>query len=131
MVNNNLNRTQLAEKFGVSKGYISQILNGDADHRISKLVEISLGIGLVPKLEFENLDEFINKDKGDNPMSDYLNEIKSIQFYSEQNQQSNTPIYISLLRSKGKTKSFRCCNSNIDKGISRYRYNECELQEFA
>ena len=38
---NKLNRTQLAEKLGVTKGYISQVLNGDFDHRISKFVEAS------------------------------------------------------------------------------------------
>ena len=35
MKKNGLNRVQFAEKLGVSKGYISQILNGDADHRLS------------------------------------------------------------------------------------------------
>ena len=44
MEKNNLNRTQLAEKLGVSKGYISQILNGNADHRISKLIELSYSL---------------------------------------------------------------------------------------
>lgn len=57
MKKNNLKRVDLAEKFGVSKGYISQILNGDADHRLSKLVEISLGIGLAPFITFKKLDE--------------------------------------------------------------------------
>lgn len=57
MKKNNLKRTDLAEKFGVSKGYISQILNGDADHRLSKLVEMSLGIGLAPVISFKNLQE--------------------------------------------------------------------------
>ena len=62
MEKNNLNRTQLAEKLGVSKGYISQILNGNADHRISKLIELSLAIGMVPRLSFEDLTSVINKD---------------------------------------------------------------------
>jgi predicted XRE-type DNA-binding protein len=36
---NGLNRVQFAGKLGVSKGYISQILNGNADHRlVHKLV---------------------------------------------------------------------------------------------
>lgn len=57
MQKNNLKRKELAEIFGVSKGYISQILNGDADHRLSKLVEIALGIGLAPVISFKNLHE--------------------------------------------------------------------------
>jgi transcriptional regulator with XRE-family HTH domain len=52
-----LNRTQLAERLGVSKGYVSQIMNGDSDHRLSKLVELSLAIGLVPRLSFEQLEK--------------------------------------------------------------------------
>lgn len=54
--NNNLTRTQFAEKLGVSKGYISQILNGDFDHRISKLVEIALAIGYFPSFSMEKQD---------------------------------------------------------------------------
>ena len=50
---NHLTRTELAKRLGVSKGYISQILNGDYDHRISKLVELSLAIGYTPHLVFE------------------------------------------------------------------------------
>lgn len=63
MKKNNVNRTSLAEKFGVSKGYISQILNGDADHRLSKLVEISLGIGMAPIITFENLSDLSKIEK--------------------------------------------------------------------
>jgi transcriptional regulator with XRE-family HTH domain len=50
---NHITRTELAKRLGVSKGYISQILNGDYDHRISKLVELSLAIGYIPHLVFE------------------------------------------------------------------------------
>ncbi|NCC99737.1 MAG: XRE family transcriptional regulator [Bacteroidia bacterium] len=60
---NKLNRTQFAEKIGFSKGYISQILNGEADHRMSKIIELSLAIGLVPNVSFEKIDEVIYRDK--------------------------------------------------------------------
>jgi len=63
MEENNLNQTQLADKLGVTKGYISQILNGDFDHRISKLVEISIAIGKAPIVKFEGLDEIVGADK--------------------------------------------------------------------
>lgn len=59
----NLNRTQLAEMLGVSKGYITQVLNGDYDHRISKLTELALSIGLVPDLHFIPVENFINGKK--------------------------------------------------------------------
>ncbi len=56
LLEQNLSRTALAEKLGVSKAYISQILNGDFNHRISKLVELSLAIGKVPSLEFVDIN---------------------------------------------------------------------------
>lgn len=50
---NKMTRTELAKKLGVSKGYISQVLNGDFDHRLSKLVELALAVGYKPKMVFE------------------------------------------------------------------------------
>lgn len=63
MKNNNLNRTQLAKKLGVSKGYISQVMNGDFDHRISKFFEMALAIGIVPQIEFVELEELIRHEE--------------------------------------------------------------------
>lgn len=59
---NNLTRAQFAEKLGVSKGYVSQILNGDADHRMSKFVELALAIGLCPNVTFETTEDFLHRD---------------------------------------------------------------------
>ncbi len=67
----NNNRTKLAEKLGVTKGYISQVLNGDFDHRISKLVELSMAIGKVPKIEYEDIEQV---------MSDELDGNKTVKF---------------------------------------------------
>lgn len=66
MRKNGLNRAQFAEKLGVSKGYISQILNGDADHRMSKFIELTLSIGLVPTLSFEDIHILIEREKSGN-----------------------------------------------------------------
>ncbi|MEX0983401.1 MAG: helix-turn-helix transcriptional regulator [Bacteroidales bacterium] len=57
MRKNELNRTQLAAKLGVTKGYVSQILNGDFNHRISTLVELSLAMGKAPVIQFSDLDQ--------------------------------------------------------------------------
>lgn len=48
---NNLSQKEFAERLGLSKGYVSQILNGDFDHRLTKLVELALACNLVPSLE--------------------------------------------------------------------------------
>lgn len=61
MKKNGLNKTQLAQELGVTKSYVTQILNGDFNHRISKLVELSLAIGLIPKMEFVPQTEFFSK----------------------------------------------------------------------
>ena len=53
---NKISKTEFAKQLGVSKGYISQILNGNFDHKISKLIELSLAIGKAPKLLLENFD---------------------------------------------------------------------------
>lgn len=52
LATNHISRTAFAEQLGVSKGYISQILNGDFDHKLSKLVQISLACGLIPSISF-------------------------------------------------------------------------------
>lgn len=59
---NNLSKKQLADKLGVSKSYISQILNGNFDHKISKLVELSLAFDKVPLLAYENVSSYILDD---------------------------------------------------------------------
>lgn len=63
MRENKLNRTKLAEHLGVSKGYVSQILNGDFDHRLSKFIELSLAIKKVPQIYFEDIDQVLDDDE--------------------------------------------------------------------
>lgn len=60
---NNLNKTQLSAQLGVTKSYVTQILNGDFDHKVSKLVELSLAFGKVPVLQFTDLGKYIEKTK--------------------------------------------------------------------
>ncbi len=58
-----LNRTKLAQKLQVSKGYVTQLFNGDFDHKLSKLVELTLASGKVPLLCFVDTESFIREDK--------------------------------------------------------------------
>lgn len=53
------NSTQLAQYLGCSKGYVSQLLNGNFDHKLSKLVELSLAIGKVPILEYKDVSDYV------------------------------------------------------------------------
>ena len=57
MAENGMNRAQLADYLGYSRGYITQLLSGSFDCKISKIVELSLAIGLIPELHFSLLAE--------------------------------------------------------------------------
>jgi transcriptional regulator with XRE-family HTH domain len=57
-----LNQTQLADKLGVSKGYVSQILKGEFNYTLKKLIEISLAVGKVPQVGYKSVEEVIKED---------------------------------------------------------------------
>lgn len=58
-----LNRTELALELGFTKGYVSQILKGDFDHKISKMVDLALAFGKAPIFEYKDLENFIINDE--------------------------------------------------------------------
>lgn len=59
---NNLTKSQFANKLGVTKGYVSQILNGNFNATLKKLIELSLAIDIAPVFDFQNLNEYIKED---------------------------------------------------------------------
>lgn len=56
---------QLAEQLGVTKGYISQVLNASFDHKISKVADLAIACNAMPLLHFIDLNEFIANDAQD------------------------------------------------------------------
>lgn len=56
MEKNHMNKAQLADHLGCTRGYVTQLLSGDFDHKLSKLVELSLAIGLAPKIIFQDIN---------------------------------------------------------------------------
>lgn len=68
LLDTGMTRTAFAEKLGVSKGYVSQILNGDFDHKLSKMVTLLLAVEKVPQLQFKELGLAIKQAKGEVPM---------------------------------------------------------------
>lgn len=56
-----ISQSELAEKLGVTKGYVSQVLNGNFNYTLKKLIELSLAIGKVPDLQFKDIEAFIAK----------------------------------------------------------------------
>ena len=62
MEKKNFNKTELARELNFSKGYITQVLNGDFDHKVSKMVDLSLSCDKVPFLFFIDKKTYINND---------------------------------------------------------------------
>jgi len=55
---NNMTQSQLAIQLGVSKGYVSQIMKGEFNYTLKKLIELSLAIGKAPVIQFMPLKKF-------------------------------------------------------------------------
>lgn len=53
---NNMTQSQLAIQLGVSKGYISQVMKGEFNYTLKKLIELSLAVGKTPLVVFKPLD---------------------------------------------------------------------------
>lgn len=62
MRQNGLNRSELAKKLGVSRSYVTQLLNGDFDHRLSKMTELVTAFGYIPVVEFVKADAFFRSE---------------------------------------------------------------------
>jgi len=58
-----ITQTKLAEQLGVSKGYISQIMNGNFNYTLKKMIELSLALNKVPAFKFKDLEQYIQEDK--------------------------------------------------------------------
>lgn len=110
LTTNKMTRTQFAEKLGVSKGYVSQVLNGDFNHSISKLIELSLAIGKVPIVHFEDIEQCVLNDEiGLRNYSD--NTMNQITIKIEIKYQPNMPV------------SGRSFDYNKDKNSTPQSYN--------
>ncbi len=58
----NMTRSQFAEYLGCTKGYVSQLLSGEYDSKISKLVELSLAVGKIPEISFKDVEYYFKMD---------------------------------------------------------------------
>lgn len=86
------NKTRLAKELGVTKGYISQILNGNFDHKISKLVDLSLAMRKAPQLKFEPIEQYESISRGKRISSGKFNDAQiSNQYYIVVSSTSQSP----------------------------------------
>ncbi len=63
MNQNKLNQSQLSTHLKVSKGYISQIINGNSNYKIETMIDILIKIGKIPKLETHNIEDILKQDE--------------------------------------------------------------------
>lgn len=54
-----INQTELAKELNVTKGYVSQILNGNFNYTLNKLIDLSLAIGVAPDLQFTSFEHYL------------------------------------------------------------------------
>ena len=59
---NNLTQSQFADEMGVNKSYVSQVLNGAFDHKISKYIDLMMACNKVPVINTMSIDEYIDED---------------------------------------------------------------------
>jgi len=63
MESNKLSQRDVADKLGVSDSYISQVLNGNFNFTLKKLIELGLFMNKIPCLEFITFNEFWLREK--------------------------------------------------------------------
>ncbi|KAA0991001.1 helix-turn-helix domain-containing protein [Dyadobacter aurulentus] len=78
MEENNLTQRQVAEKLKVSPSYISQILNGNFNFTISKLVELALLVGKAPVIQFQSIEEIARVEENVQPKAQRSGKASSI-----------------------------------------------------
>lgn len=66
MKKNNLNQNDIAKRLNVSRGYINQVLNGNFNFTLKKLIELSLAMNKIPSIKFikirnNSLNEYSEK----------------------------------------------------------------------
>jgi len=64
MKENDLTKHEVAEQMDVPLRYISKILNGNFNSKLSKFIELSLFVGKVPVLNFDSFEKYLEDEKG-------------------------------------------------------------------
>jgi transcriptional regulator with XRE-family HTH domain len=72
MKSNNLKGKDVAKKLNVSRSYVSQILSGEFNFTLKKLVELGLMMNKVPYLEFIDPSEYWRREKEGTKQTTYI-----------------------------------------------------------
>lgn len=63
MKDHKMNRKGFASHLGVTPGYVTQLLNGDYDYRLSHVAELAIALGYVPVVNFIPIEEMEIRDE--------------------------------------------------------------------
>lgn len=69
---NKMTQNQFAEQLGVSKGYVSQVMKGEFNYTLKKLIELSLAVGKAPVLEFKSFESLAAEEPAQNKYNNDL-----------------------------------------------------------
>ena len=74
---NDVSNKIIAERLGLSKGRVSQILSGEnLNFRIDTLVKLCLAIELVPDFRLVEIQDFIDREKSSNESIVFKNDVR-------------------------------------------------------
>lgn len=80
MEENNLTQKQVAEKLNASPSYVSQILNGNFNFTISKLIELALLVGKAPIIKFETIEQILKDETAEKSVESKPKKRKNVGF---------------------------------------------------
>lgn len=124
--------SNLADKLGTTKGYISQLMNGEADINPSwkKIVKLSLALDKVPILEFKGMNEYLLEQR----IKSFLKNNRAINFQAtflkslNKSLEGNLEYNLDNIKWANNNKSGITINNTVENGekwYSDYEIIEC------
>lgn len=125
-------QNEIAEDMNVSKGYISQVLKGNFNYTLKKLIELSLAIGKVPILKFITPDSYVSNRINIERYFENINNVEKNTLKQNFDYQKMTSSNTEEIEMAGQCKittlpshttfSFITDSSNIVKGVENVGY---------
>lgn len=122
-----LNQTEMAAHLGVSKGYISRLLNGTGDPKLSSILDLAMAINKEPVLMFTDRPiakpyegDYGNTAFVSEPASNYGRRDEKAQTFTDRINWSDLvslPILEQVTRTKGQIDAMRPFSRNMERHV--------------